>query len=324
MRPLVHEPMKTTSSFWPAIDWPGLEAHVGERALEVGSGGRLDVGRRGDPAADRHAHARVGAVGDHRFERVAVDDDRPVVGRAVVAGQLAPARRRPRPRPLPAARTGGPSRYSNVVSSGAMSPARAPPSIDMLQTVIRSSIERARMASPVYSKTWPVPPPTPMRAIRARMMSLAPDARLEPARHLDLERLRLALEQRLRGQDHLDLARPDAERQRPEGAVRGGVGVAADDGHARLRQPQLRPDDVDDAARRASPCRGTGCRTRGSSPRSGRSCLAGQLVGDRAGTGPVVGIEWSAVATVWPGLRTFRPRSRRPVKACGLVTSWTR
>ncbi len=52
------------------------------------------------------------------------------------------------------------------------------------------------------------------------------------------------------GQDHLDLTRTDAERQRPEGAVRGGVGVAADDGHARLREPELRPDDVDDAAGR--------------------------------------------------------------------------
>ena len=37
-----------------------------------------------------------------------------------------------------------------------------------------------------------------------------------------------------------------------------------------------------------------------------------------------VGIEWSAVATVWSGRRTRRPRWRRPVKACGLVTSWTR
>src|SRR6187397_1998880 len=38
----------------------------------------------------------------------------------------------------------------------------------------------------------------------------------------------------------------------------------------------------------------------------------------------VVGIEWSAVATVWPGRRTPIPRARRPEKACGLVTSWTR
>ena len=72
-----------------------------------------------------------------------------------------------------------------MVSSGAIRPARAPPSIDMLQTVIRSSIDRARMASPVYSMTWPVPPPTPMRAIRARMMSLAPTPGLEPPVDLD-------------------------------------------------------------------------------------------------------------------------------------------
>ena len=38
----------------------------------------------------------------------------------------------------------------------------------------------------------------------------------------------------------------------------------------------------------------------------------------------VVGMEWSAVATVWPGWRTLRPRARRPEKACGLVTSCTR
>ena len=41
-------------------------------------------------------------------------------------------------------------------------PARAPASIDMLQTVMRSSIESARTASPRYSMTWPVAPPTPM------------------------------------------------------------------------------------------------------------------------------------------------------------------
>ena len=63
--------------------------------------------------------------------------------------------------------------YSNVVSSGATRPARAPPSMLMLQIVIRCSIESARIASPRYSKTWPVPPPIPIRAMRARMMSLA-------------------------------------------------------------------------------------------------------------------------------------------------------
>ena len=38
----------------------------------------------------------------------------------------------------------------------------------------------------------------------------------------------------------------------------------------------------------------------------------------------VVGVEWSAVATVLSGRRTGSPRSRSPVNACGLVTSWTR
>src|SRR5918994_2613132 len=45
----------------------------------------------------------------------------------------------------------------------------------------------------------------------------------------------------------------------------------------------------------------------------------------RAATGvPSVGTLWSAVATVRSGRRTERPASRRPSKACGLVTSCTR
>jgi hypothetical protein len=43
----------------------------------------------------------------------------------------------------------------------------------MLQTVIRCSIVSPRIAEPVYSKTWPVPPPIPMREMSARMMSFA-------------------------------------------------------------------------------------------------------------------------------------------------------
>jgi len=45
----------------------------------------------------------------------------------------------------------------------------------------------------------------------------------------------------------LDLAGADAERQRAECTVGRGVAVAAHDCHARLGQPLLRPDDVDDA-----------------------------------------------------------------------------
>ena len=52
-------------------------------------------------------------------------------------------------------------------------PARAPPSIDMLQTVMRPSIDSASIAEPQYSMTWPVPPAVPISPMMARMMSLA-------------------------------------------------------------------------------------------------------------------------------------------------------
>ena len=52
-------------------------------------------------------------------------------------------------------------------------PARAPASIDMLQIVMRASIDRLRIASPRYSMTWPWPPPVPIFAMMARMMSFA-------------------------------------------------------------------------------------------------------------------------------------------------------
>ncbi len=60
-----------------------------------------------------------------------------------------------------------------MASSGAIMPARAPASIDMLATVRRPSIDRRRTASPVYSTTWPLAPSVPIRAIVPRIMSLA-------------------------------------------------------------------------------------------------------------------------------------------------------
>jgi hypothetical protein len=85
----------------------------------------------------------------------------------------------------------------------------------MLQTVIRSSIESARIALPRYSSAWPAAPAVPISAL---------------------------------GREHVaQLARADAEGERPEGPVRAGVAVAADDRRARVRQAQLRADHVDDA-----------------------------------------------------------------------------
>jgi hypothetical protein len=103
------------------------------------------------------------------------------------------------------------------------------------------------MAEPAYSRTVPVPPPMPMRAIRARMMSLAETPGFSVAVHENAERFRGPLQQALGGEDVFDFAGADAEGQRAESAVRGGVAVAADHGHAGLRQAQFRSDDVHDA-----------------------------------------------------------------------------
>ena len=69
---------------------------------------------------------------------------------------------------------------------------------------------------------------------------LGRDAAAELAIDPQFQRLRLELQQRLRRQHVLDFARANAERQRAERAVRGGVAVAANDRHARLRDAKLR------------------------------------------------------------------------------------
>jgi hypothetical protein len=48
---------------------------------------------------------------------------------------------------------GSPGQVAKVVSSGAIIPARAPASIDMLHTVMRASMSSARIAAPAYSIT---------------------------------------------------------------------------------------------------------------------------------------------------------------------------
>ncbi len=63
--------------------------------------------------------------------------------------------------------------HSKVVSSAAIMPARPPPSIVMLHTVMRPSIESASIAGPEYSTTWPTAPATPICPMVARIRSLA-------------------------------------------------------------------------------------------------------------------------------------------------------
>ena len=106
----------------------GLEVHVLERALEGAPLARVGlVGRRRDAAGDRDAHPRVGAVGDHRLERVGVDGDRSCrSSRRRRSGACASARpRRPRrARPGRASGRGGTRRSCRPGRSAR--PARRP------------------------------------------------------------------------------------------------------------------------------------------------------------------------------------------------------
>ncbi len=125
-------------------------------------------------------------------------------------------------------------------------PARPPPSIVMLQTVMRPSIESAWIAAPAYSTTWPVMPPTPNWPSVPRIRSLAVTPK--PSRSLvaDAHRAGALLDHALCGEHMLDLGGADPEGQRPECAVGGGVRVPADDRHSRLGDAQLGADHVHD------------------------------------------------------------------------------
>ncbi len=194
--------------------------------------------------------------------------------------------------------------------------------MDMLQTVMRPSIDSARMASPAYSMTLPVPPAVPISPMMARMMSFA----VTPAGNCPSTVTRMFFAffwisvcvastcSTSRG--------ADAVGERAERAMGRGVAVAADDRGSRQGEALLRPDDVDDALPLvelveifdAELARILGQRS---------TCVAASgsaMPCERS----VVGTLWSTTASVFFGARTLRPVMRRPSKACGLVTSCTR
>ena len=73
------------------------------------------------------------------------------------------------------------------------------------------------------------------------------DPALRQSGKVDLHGAGLDLHHTLGRQNVLHLARADAESEGTEGPVGGGMRVAADDGHARLGQPELGTDDVHDS-----------------------------------------------------------------------------
>ncbi len=209
-----------------------------------------------------------------------------------------------------------------MVSSGAIRPAFAPASIDMLHTVIRPSIDSAWIADPRYSMTWPMPPPVPISPRIARMMSLA----VEPAG-----------------------SSPSTVTDIHFGRSWGSVWVASTCSTSLVPMPKAIEPNAPCVAVWESPqtmvmpgmvrpCSGpmTWTMPWPGSPigklrmpnsavlaRSVSICLA--EIGSAIGWSmSAVGTLWSSVAIVRSGRRTPRPDRRRPSNACGLVTSWTR
>ena len=219
-----------------------------------------------------------------------------------------------------------------MVSSGAMSPARAPASMDMLQTVSRPDIGRPRTASPRYSMMCPTPPPVPICAITARIRSLA----VTPY-----------------GSAPVTLTAIWA------GCCCGSVWVASTCSTSLVPMPNASAPSapcvlVCESPQTivmpgwVSPCCGLitctmpcpaspiGYRLTPNSAQFLRSVstwtrdtgsvtgLPGPISGSPGPVTPSVGTLWSSVATVRSGRRTPRPASRSPSNACGLVTSWIR
>ena len=248
MRPLVHEPMNTRSSLMSVMLVPGVEPHVGERPLHRFAlalvGDLLGVRHR---ALDRHHVLGAGAPGDDRRQPGGVELHLAVEVRALVRFAASSSISSPGPRRRPWAISAGPRGRRR-------SSRRAPPCRRARRP--RSTCCRRSCGPPwrargwprrQYSMTWPVPPAVPISPMMDRMMSLAvtPSGSL-PSTVTRMFLAFLCVSVWVASTCSTSLV-PMPMRQRAEGAVRGGVAVAADDGRARQGEALLRPDHVHDA-----------------------------------------------------------------------------
>jgi hypothetical protein len=125
--------------------------------------------------------------------------------------------------------------------------------------------------------------------------------------------------------DVLDLGGADAEGERPEGSVGGGVRVAADDGAAGLGGAEFGADHVDDALVAVLHVEELDAEL-GAVLTQRVDLRGGDLVGDDEAV--LRRRWWGRCGRPWRwcgrGGGRLRPATRRPSNACGEVTSWTR
>src|ERR1700674_3614262 len=225
----------------------GLEAHIFERAfrglliVEI-----LEIVRIGDASSDAGDHARVGAPGDLRSDLLGLQLDLHVkVGAAIALEQL-PA-------------------FDGFLKRFAARNKRTAFEISE-RSFVRRDHSGARAAfnghvadghASVHGKGT-----NGFAAVLRDVAITASDARFSDdgenkvlggdapgsfAVDKNVERLGARLDETLCCKNMLDLAGANAESQRAEGAVGGGVAITADEGLAGLGDAQLGADDVHDA-----------------------------------------------------------------------------
>jgi hypothetical protein len=195
----------------------------------------------------------------------------------------------------------------------------------MLHTVIRASIDSARIALPRYSSAWPVAPAVPIFAIRARIRSLA----VTPSRSRPANSAAKAFGRRC-SRHCVAITWPTSLVPMPKASAPNAPWVLV------WLSPQtiVKPGCVSPSSGPITctiPCRAspTGKRGTPNSRQLAASALtcsaAAPSAAARRPSGPSrVGIAWSIVATVRSGWRTRSERARSSEKACGEVTSCTR
>ena len=202
-------------------------------------------------------------------------------------------------------------------------PARAPASIDMLHTVIRPSIDSASMALPANSIAWPVPPAVPILPITAsaRSFAVTPAGR-RPSARTSIDFAFLV------SRHCVASTCSTSEVPMPNASAANAPWVLV----CESPQTTVIPGSV-------APCSGPitwtiPCRL----SRNGKYAFAPvapmlassvstcvREIGSRMPWSQcVVGVLWSAVATIEPVRHGLRPARRSPSYACGLVTSCTR
>ena len=201
-------------------------------------------------------------------------------------------------------------------------PALAPASTDMLQIVIRPSIDRARMAEPRYSTMWPTPPPVPMRPMMVRITSLA----VTPAGRSPSTVMAMVFGRRA---GRVWVARTCSTSLVPMPKARAPKAPWVDvwlSPHTTVIPGWVRPSSG--PMTWTMPCPGDPMGWKVIpywAQLSVRACSWRAEMGSARGRSrPMVGVLWSAVARVRSGRRTVRPARRRPSKAWGVVTSWIR